>query len=79
MQIGCGVYEHTVRGRPYLYFWHYENRGGRRLQESEYIGPANSSLARQEAARRCGAYFDRVAVELARIRSGTLSSLTQSR
>ena len=39
MQVGCGVYAHTVRGNQYLYFWHYENRGASRVQVKEYLGP----------------------------------------
>jgi hypothetical protein len=79
MQIGCGVYEHAVRGRVYLYFWHYENEGGRRKQISEYVGVAGRPRSREEAARRCEAYYDRMAGELARIRSGTVMTLRGSR
>src|SRR5438094_851430 len=39
MQVGCGVYVHPVRERRYLYFWHYESRGGSRVQVKEYMGP----------------------------------------
>ena len=79
MQIGCGVYEHAVRGRMYLYFWHYEGQGGRRKQVSEYVGPANSPRAHQEAARRCEAYFGRMSVEFDRLRSTTVGALAMSR
>lgn len=75
MQIGCGVYEHQVRARSYLYFWHYETHGGRRRQISEYVGPANSTRTRQEAARRCETYYARVGAELERLRAETLSRL----
>ncbi len=73
MQIGCGVYELTIRDRPYLYFWHYESKGGRRVQVKEYVGPARSPEARDEAGRRCEAYFDRVASALERIRHRTVA------
>jgi len=39
MQVGCGVYVHTIRARAYLYFWHYESKGRSRVQVKEYIGP----------------------------------------
>jgi hypothetical protein len=78
MQIGCGVYEHTVRGRLYLYFWHYENEVGRRRQISEYVGAAGQRRSREEAARRCEAYYDRMAAELARVRTATAMALRAS-
>ncbi len=65
MMLGCGYCEKTVHGRPYLYFWHYESRGGRREQLEEYVGPARNPRARQEVARRVAAYADRAAAELA--------------
>jgi len=74
MHIGCGVYELRIRDRPYLYFWHYESKGGRRVQIKEYLGPAGSSQARSEASRRCDAYFDRVASSLTRLRQRTAAS-----
>ena len=42
MQVGCGVATKEIRGRPYLYFWHYEDRGGRRVQVFRYLGAARS-------------------------------------
>ncbi len=75
MQLGCGVYEHEVRGRPYLYFWHYEDRGGRRVQIKEYVGPARSDRSRTEAARRCEAYWRRATEELARMRDRVMAFL----
>ncbi len=65
MMLGCGYCEKTVHGRPYLYFWHYETRGGGRDQVEEYIGPARSLRARQEVARRAAAYVARAEGELA--------------
>ena len=63
--IGCGYCEKTVHGRAYLYFWHYETRGGRREQVEEYVGPARSGRARQEVTRRAAAYVLRAEGELA--------------
>ena len=65
MMLGCGYCEKTVHGRPYLYFWHYETRGGRREQLEEYIGPARSDRSREEIARRAAAYVARAEGELA--------------
>ena len=79
MQIGCGVYELTIRDRPYLYFWHYEAKGGRRVQVKEYLGPARSPEARADAGRRCEAYFDRAAADLQRMRKATVSHALVSR
>ncbi len=64
MMLGCGYCEKTVHGRAYLYFWHYETRGGRRDQVEEYVGPARSDRARQEVARRIAAYVARAETEL---------------
>ena len=64
MQVGCGVTTKAIRGRPYLYFWHYEERGGRRAQVYQYMGSAHSEAARQRLAEAIDAYFDRVSVEL---------------
>lgn len=75
MQIGCGVYVHRVRGRPYLYFWHYETKGGRRRQVKEYVGPQESVRAKEEAARRCEAYYARVSQELERTRHALLATI----
>lgn len=75
MQVGCGVYEHTVRGRRYLYFWHYETRSGRRRQVTEYVGPAGSRRSRAEAIRRCEAYYTRVVRDLNRARTALIASL----
>ena len=59
MRLGCGYCEKTIHGRPYLYFWHYETRGGRRDQLEKYVGPARDPSARQEVARRIAAYVER--------------------
>ncbi len=77
MQIGCGVYEHAVSGRGYLYFWHYETTKGRRRQVKEYLGPVDSDAVRAEAIRRVDAYFRRAAAELQRLRKEILSDLAR--
>src|SRR6266545_7931455 len=52
VMIGCGYCVKTVRKSRYLYFWHYEDRGGRREQIEEYVGPVNDAEAREQIARR---------------------------
>lgn len=79
MQIGCGVYTHTVRGRTYLYFWHYETEKGRRRQAKEYLGAADLRLVRQEAARRVDAYFRQAREDLERLRRETLATIGRRR
>jgi len=75
VQVGCGTYVAHVRGRPYIYFWHYETRGGRRVQVNEYVGPAHAARTRSDALRRCEAYFARVGEELREIQEATISAL----
>ncbi len=79
MQIGCGVYEHVVRGRPYLYFWHYESRKGGRQQIKEYLGSSGSEEVRAEAIRRVDAYFRRTASDLQRLRKEILAEIARGR
>lgn len=75
MQVGCGVYLQSVRSRRYLYFWHYESRGGARIQVKEYVGPASSERARSDAIQRCEAYYARVSEDLQRMRNTNLAEI----
>src|SRR3972149_2176445 len=50
MELGCGVRVKPVKGRDYLYVWHYEPDGGRRRQVYEYVGPAADADARGRGA-----------------------------
>lgn len=77
MQVGCGVYAHTVRGRTYLYFWHYETKGRSRVQIKEYIGPAKSERSIADAVRRCDAYYARAANDLQRLRASSLAAIRE--
>ena len=79
MQIGCGVYQHAVRGRTYLYFWHYETAKGQRRQVKEYLGSAELDEVRVEAIRRMDAYFRKAAAELQRLRREALAGLARNR
>ncbi len=56
MQLGCGVRVMTVKGRGYLYVWHYETRDGRRKQEFDYIGPATDPEVRRKASEALDTY-----------------------
>jgi hypothetical protein len=64
MMIGCGFCVKTIRRGRYLYFWHYEDRGGRREQIEEYVGPAKDSRVREEVLRRVAAYAERARTEM---------------
>ncbi len=75
MQIGCGLTTKEIRGRPYLYFWHYEERGGRRVQVFRYLGSVRSEAARQRLAEALDAYLERAGVELRRRRAEILARL----
>lgn len=69
--MGCGLTTKEIRGRPYLYFWHYEERGGRHVQVFQYIGSPHSASARTKLEAAMASYFDRVSEEL-RDRRATL-------
>lgn len=68
MQVGCGVTTKSIRGRPYLYFWHYEERGGRRVQVFRYLGALRSEAARGKLVEAVDSYVERVGMELRRRR-----------
>lgn len=65
--LGCGYCVKTIRKGRYLYFWHYEDRGGRREQVEEYIGPQQDPAARQEVSRRVAAYVERARSDMGRL------------
>jgi hypothetical protein len=66
MMLGCGYCVKTIRKGRYLYFWHYEDRNGRKDQVEEYMGPAQDLRAREEVARRVAAYAERARTEMTR-------------
>ena len=57
MQVGCGFRTKPVRGHDYVYFWHYENRGGRSRQVYEYMGPRRSLDTARRLAAAVEAYY----------------------
>jgi len=73
VQIGCGVTTKEIRGRRYLYFWQYEERGGRRVQAFRYLGAPRSEGARQRLEEALDAYLDRLTAELRRRRGEILA------
>ncbi len=75
MRVGCGLTTKEIRGRPYLYFWHYEERGGRRVQVFRYIGSPTSAAARPKLEAAIAAYYDQLAVELRERRAQLLARL----
>ncbi len=75
MQVGCGLTTKEIRGRPYLYFWHYEEVGGRRVQVFRYIGSPRSLAARGRLEAAVATYYDRVTAELRERRLALLARL----
>ncbi len=75
MQVGCGLTTKEIRGRPYLYFWHYEERVGRRVQVFQYIGSPRSPAARARLEAAVAAYYERVTGELRDRRLALLAKL----
>jgi hypothetical protein len=73
VQLGCGVTTKEIRGRPYLYFWQYEERGGRRVQAFRYLGSARSDGARQRLEESLDAYLERLEAEILRRRGEILA------
>jgi len=67
MELGCGVRSMTVKGREYLYVWHYETRDGRRKAVHDYVGPARDPDSGRKAVEALEAYT-RKAIEEARRR-----------
>jgi len=57
MQIGCGFRIKEIKGRDYVYFWHYEDRSGRSRQVYEYIGPRRSTETARRLEARLDSYF----------------------
>lgn len=73
MQVGCGAAVKDIRGRRYVYFWHYEDREGRRVQAFRYLGPSGREATRVRLALAIGEYYDRMAMELHRRREEALA------
>ncbi len=66
MEIGCGFRTHEIRGHDYVYFWHYEDRGGRSHQVHVYVGPARAPATSRRLSDLLEAYYARAGQQLAR-------------
>lgn len=66
MQVGCGFRVKPVKGREYVYFWHYEDRSGGRRQVYAYMGPQDAARTWHRLADAIEAYYRRASEELAR-------------
>lgn len=73
MRIGCGVTTKEIRGKPYVYFWRYEDRNGRSVQVYRYLGPATSEESRQRLAQAIEDYFNSLDEALRRRKEDLLS------
>lgn len=69
MQIGCGFRVRTIRGNDYVYFWHYEERGGRSRQIHDYVGPRRLPATSRRLVDLFDAYYARAVQDLARERA----------
>jgi len=66
MQVGCGFRVKAVKGRDYVYFWHYEDREGRSRQVYEYLGPRRSGGTARRLVEAVEAYFAQASDDLRR-------------
>jgi hypothetical protein len=66
MQVGCGFRIKTMKGRDYVYFWRYEDRGGRSRQVYEYMGARRSPETARRLAGALEAYYASAADNLRR-------------
>jgi hypothetical protein len=66
MQVGCGVRTMVIKGRDYVYFWHYEDRGGRSKQVYEYMGPRRLPRTARRLADSLESYYARSTADLRR-------------
>jgi hypothetical protein len=69
----------TIRGNEYVYFWHYESRGGRSRQIHEYIGPRRNPATSRRLVDLLDAYYARMAQELSRERAAHRLAATNLR
>ncbi len=66
MQVGCGFRLKEIKGHDYVYFWHYEDRGGRSRQVHVYVGPRRAPATSRRLGELLEAYYVRVGHQLAR-------------
>ena len=66
MQVGCGIRVKEIKGHEYVYFWHYEERGGRSRQVFDYIGPRRFPGTARRLSDSLEAYYARAADRMRR-------------
>ena len=66
MEIGCGFRIREIKGHAYVYFWHYEDRGGRSRQVHVYVGARRAPATVRRLSALLEAYYARVGQEVAR-------------
>jgi len=80
MQIGCGVRVMRVKGRSYLYAWHYETVDGGRKQVLKYVGPAKDSVSGRKAINAMEEYVHKAISEARRqLQSGVAQTMAATR
>ena len=66
MQVGCGFRVKSVKDQDYVYFWRYEDRGGRSRQVYVYMGRRRSAGTARRLAGALEAHYASAADELRR-------------
>jgi hypothetical protein len=66
MEIGCGFRVREIKGHEYVYFWRYEDRGGRSHQVHVYVGPRRSAATSGRLTALLESYYARAGQQLAR-------------
>ena len=66
VQVGCGFRVKEIKSHDYIYFWHYEDRGGRSRQIHVYVGAKGSAATARRLSDLIEAYYARAAQQLAR-------------
>ena len=79
MQVGCGFRVKPVKGQEYVYFWHYEDRGGKARQVYVYMGPRRSATTADRLAGAVEAYFGRASDDLRRQLGGQRAAIAALR
>ncbi len=66
MEIGCGFRVREIKGNEYVYFWRYEDRGGRSRQIHVYVGPRRAPATARRLSALLEAYYAHAGQELER-------------
>lgn len=79
MQVGCGFRVKSVRGRDYVYFWRYEDRGGRSRQVYLYMGLRRSAAKARRLGEALEAYYASAADDFRRQLGGQRAAIAALR